>query len=169
MKSVRSLCRWPDSEGDPNPTNLLIDLDPKSTWVYEDRGPGTREWRVGSSGSAKRWLGDTGRKVFVNIVSKNKEEVKFYLNVICGLIHAHLYGLYVCWSHVTYRHQGVSEAPWVSHTHTHTHSGWLCLPSLICFQSIIAHLCYLRACTDCIIWFLLNPHKTEEWLRKNPA
>lgn len=127
---MRSLCRWPDSERDPNPPQSTHRSGPQATWVYEDIAPGTREWRVGSSGSAKWWLGETGRKLFVNIVSKNKKEVKFYLSVICGLIHACLFGLYVCWSPVTYRHQGVSEAHWMSHTHTHTQSGWL-LPHLL--------------------------------------
>lgn len=43
MQSVRSLCGWPDSEQDPAPTNILTDLDTKSSWVYEDTALDTPE------------------------------------------------------------------------------------------------------------------------------
>lgn len=39
--ALRSICRWPDSEWNQNPTNLATDMAYKSTWVYEIIGPDT--------------------------------------------------------------------------------------------------------------------------------
>lgn len=100
---LRSICRWPHSEWDQNPANLSTDVIPKSTWVYEVVASDTPEWREESVGTAAWFVGDTRRILECLLISKNEKGVEFYLNLTYGLIHSCLFGLYLCWSHVTIR------------------------------------------------------------------